>query len=83
MNLGGAMLTLVAALLLPACAGQVEPLPSGCRVESEKVRLQVCPHQSAAVICSDVAQTNPMPGHCDGPDWTEGRQVTGNVWCCD
>jgi len=77
------MKALLVALLLTACAGQVDPLPKGCAIESEKARLQVCPRQSVFLLCQDVAQTNPIPGHCDGPDWTDGRQETGNAWCCD
>lgn len=58
-----------------------QPLPNGCSVQSENVRTQLCPNQPVAVVCTDVNQTVPRSG-CAGPDWTEGRQVTGNAWCC-
>jgi hypothetical protein len=52
-------------------------------VQLEYIRVQLCPNQPRAVVCSDTTQTNFAPGHCDGPDWTNGMQVTGNAWCCD
>lgn len=72
-------------LLVIGCGASVEPitLPATCHVELEYVRKQVCPESAAAVVCSNTEQTNPAFAHCGGPGWTEGRQVTGNVWCCD
>jgi len=74
----------VSCRLLTACGGSVErlPMPAGCSVQTEKVRVQLCPRYELGLLCSDVAQTNPAPGVCGGPDWTEGRQETGNAWCC-
>lgn len=76
----------VLAVALLACGAAVDspaPLPANCTIQTEEVRIQICPRQSAAVVCSDVAQTNFDPRYCEGPDWTEGHQVTGNGWCCD
>ena len=76
----------VSCRLLTACGGRTdmvtEPLPQGCTIQKEYIRVQLCPRQALALVCSDVAQTNPAPGVCGGPDWTEGRQETGNAWCC-
>ncbi len=77
--------SLLAALAV-GCGGSQEPtreLPAGCAVEPEHVRVQLCPRHAEAVVCSDTGQTNFDPARCDGPDWTDGRQVTGNAWCCD
>jgi len=70
--------------LLTACGGAPERvrLPDDCSTQSERVRLQLCPEAPLGLVCSDVAQTNPYPGVCDGPSWTEGKQVSGNAWCC-
>jgi hypothetical protein len=62
---------------------EAEALPSGCEVQAEHVRTQLCPGQPIALVCTDAHPPNPVPGHCSGPDWTDGQQVTGNAWCCD
>lgn len=85
--LTGAALLLI-TFTMSGCAVSVEgdeppPLPPGCEVQDEYVRVQLCPKQDISLVCSDVGQTNPYPGHCDGPDWTEGQQTTGTAWCCD
>lgn len=75
---------LLAIRLLTACGAHVEPapLPEGCEVMADYIRVQICPNQPVFVQCRDVASTNPAPGLCAGPDWTEGKQETGNGWCC-
>jgi len=59
------------------------PFPDDCEVMTEKVRVQLCPKQPWGVTCLDVSSTNPDPPYCAGPDFTEGKQETGNAWCCN
>jgi hypothetical protein len=77
----------LAALTMTGCASTVDdhpvPLPPTCSVQPEDIRIQLCPRHPVLVLCSDTLQTNFAPGHCDGPDWTDGQQIDGNAWCCD
>jgi len=78
---------LLLALYLGGCAVAVTKddahLPDDCEVKDEYIRVQLCPNQDVAVVCSDASQTNFDPVHCDGPDWTEHKQETGTAWCCN
>jgi hypothetical protein len=73
---------LALAALLSACGGATglaEPLPAGCIVQPEHVRLQLCPDFPVAVTCDNANQTNPDRDACVG--WGQ-QQVTGTAWCC-
>lgn len=75
------------SIALLHCGARVEdeprPLPADCTMQAENVRAQLCPAHDYGLLCTSQNPPNPDFIHCGGPDWTEGRQVTGNAWCCD
>ena len=73
---------IILGFVMLGCSGSAvdsKPLPATCKIEKESVRLQLCPDQDMAIVCSNTAQTNIDEDYCVG--WA-ANQITGNAWCC-